>query len=198
VVHDVKREKQQCCFAELIETVECPRSGLDETPQRAQRYFEAMTSGYDYSGDRLGALIKSFTDGAEKCDEMVFVGNISMFSLCEHHMAPFFGVVHIGYIPNGKVIGLSKMPRLVEVFSRRLQVQERLTNQIADALHDNLEPKGVGVVIRARHLCMEARGVQKVGSITYTSGLRGIMKDSGARGEFLQWVSLADRRATAL
>jgi GTP cyclohydrolase I len=180
----------------LVEAgVEQPRPGLAETPRRAAEYFLHMMSGYLVKDEELPALLKSFTDGAEGCDEMVALANIPTFSMCEHHLAPIFGVTHIGYIPNEKIIGLSKMPRLVDVFARRLQVQERLTVQIADALWNTLKPKGVGVVIRARHLCMEARGVERVGIDTRTSALRGVMKDEGARGEFLQFVASGDKRS---
>jgi GTP cyclohydrolase I len=172
------------------------RPGLKETPDRFARYLLDLTAGYAIEP---GAVLKTFEDGAENVDELVFQGSIPFFSLCEHHMAPFFGVAHIGYIPNGKILGLSKFARLIEVFARRLQVQERLTNQIADALVEHLAPHGVGVIIRARHLCMESRGVQKIGTITYTSALRGALRMlPEARGEFLEFAKMADARQPAL
>ena len=163
------------------------REGLQETPERFAKAFAHWTSGYDV--DPLSVL-KSFEDGA--CDEMVTQSGIPFFSLCEHHLAPFFGVVHIGYVPNKRVVGLSKLSRLVDVFARRLQVQERLTSQIADTLMTGLQAKGVGVVMRARHMCMESRGVQKVGVITATTAIRGVIRhDSDARSEFLNSVAAA-------
>ena len=120
------------------------------------------------------------------CDEMVVVKDIPFYSHCEHHLAPFFGTVTIAYVPDGKIVGLSKLSRVVSAFARRLQVQERLTNQIADALQEHLAPLGVGIVVTARHLCMESRGIEQQGSITITSALRGVMRDSAsARSEFL-------------
>lgn len=184
--------------ADLLDLLEPEpyRDGLKETPDRVASYFQEVTSGY---GVDPQAVLKLFEDGAENVDEMVFQGAIPFFSLCEHHMVPFFGVAHIGYIPNKKIVGLSKFSRLIEIFARRLQVQERLTNQIADSLMDNLDPLGVGVVIRARHLCMESRGVQKTGTITYTSALRGAIKTTASvRAEFLKFVELADARTSVL
>lgn len=164
------------------------RGGLEETPGRFAKAWNFWTSGY---GKDPKDVLKTFDDGA--CSEMVFQGNINVWSLCEHHLAPFFGVAHIGYIPNGKIIGLSKFYRLAEIFARRLQVQERLTTDIADALVEHLEPLGVGVVLRCRHSCMESRGIQKAGGATITSALRGAMKDeSPARAEFLRFVEMAD------
>src|SRR5271163_2650780 len=160
------------------------REGLLQTPERVRKSLQFLTRGYQEDPDALlkGAL---FT---VSYDEMVIVKDIEMFSLCEHHMLPFFGKVHVAYIPNGKVIGLSKIPRLVEVFARRLQVQERLTRQIADAIQDAIAPQGVGVVIEARHLCMMMRGVEKQNSSTVTSAMVGVFQKQNTRAEFLSLV----------
>lgn len=166
------------------------REGLRETPRRFIEAWQFWTAGY---GVDPQTVLKQFEDGGQKYDELVFQGNIPVFSVCEHHLAPFFGVVHIAYIPRKKIVGLSKLPRLIEVFARRLQVQERLTTQIADALDEHLKPIAVGVVMRCRHTCVESRGVQKVGSMTYTSALRGAYKkDTAARAEFMSFVDKAD------
>ena len=162
------------------------RGGLKETPTRYLKAWKHWASGYK---EDPKALLKCFEDGAEKYDEMVLVKSIPVYSHCEHHLAPFFGTAHVAYIPNGKIVGLSKISRLVDVFARRLQVQERLTNQIADAINENLEPKGVAVVVECRHLCMESRGIQRQGSSTITSALRGVLHDEpAARAEFLKLV----------
>lgn len=170
------------------------RAGLEETPKRFAQALAFWLSGYDAKPEDV---LKLFEDGAEHCNEMIFQASIPLYSLCEHHLAPFFGVAHIGYIPNAsepKIVGLSKLARLVDIFARRLQVQERLTQEIAQALQEHLQPIGVGVVIRCRHLCMESRGIQKIGTTTYTSALRGgIKEDARARSEFLQFVNSADR-----
>jgi GTP cyclohydrolase IA len=161
------------------------REGLERTPERVHRAFEQLTRGYTEDADAIlrGAL---FTVGY---DEMVIVKDIEMFSLCEHHLLPFFGKVHVAYIPNGKVIGLSKIPRLVEVFARRLQVQERLTTQIAETIQNAIEPQGVGVVIEARHLCMMMRGVEKQHSAAVTSSMLGCFRDGKeTREEFLSLI----------
>ena len=158
------------------------REGLAATPERVHKAMKFLTKGYHEDPEALlkGAL---FT---VSYDEMVIVKDIEMFSLCEHHMLPFFGKVHVAYIPNGRVIGLSKIPRLIELFSRRLQIQERLTTQIAETIQKVIEPQGVGVVIEARHLCMMMRGVEKQNSRTITSALRGQFRDCPmTRGEFL-------------
>lgn len=165
------------------------RQGLRETPERYVRALEFWTSGYQAHSS---SVLKCFEDGAEGFDEMVFQRDIPFYSLCEHHLAPFFGVVHIGYVPNGKIVGLSKLARLVDIFARRLQVQERLCCQIADTLVRGLAAKGVGVVIQARHLCMESRGVQKSGTVTITTALRGVFKaEPDARAEFMALVQTA-------
>jgi len=163
------------------------REGLKETPARFLRAWQHYTKGYK---EQPADVLKVFQDGADKVDEMVLVRDIPVYSHCEHHLAPFFGVAHVAYIPNGKVVGLSKLARLVDVFARRLQVQERLTQQIAHALNDALRPTGVGVVVNCRHMCMEARGVQRQGSSTLTSCLLGAIKEEdSARAEFLQLVA---------
>jgi GTP cyclohydrolase IA len=160
------------------------RDGLEKTPERVEKALEFLTKGYreDPSEILHGALFDV------DYDEMVIVKDIEMYSLCEHHMLPFFGRVHVAYIPNGKVIGLSKIPRLVDVFARRLQVQERLTRQIADAIDEAIHPQGVGVVIEARHLCMMMRGVEKQNSSTVTSAMVGVFQNQNTRAEFLSLV----------
>jgi GTP cyclohydrolase I len=160
------------------------REGLAQTPERVRKAMQFLTRGYQEDPETIlnGAL---FT---VDYDEMVIVKDIEMFSLCEHHMLPFFGKVHIAYIPKGKVIGLSKLPRLVEVFSRRLQVQERLTTQIAETIQETINPQGVGVVIEARHLCMMMRGVEKQHSSAVTSAMLGAFRDLDTRSEFLSLI----------
>ena len=163
------------------------REGLLETPQRVERAWEFWTSGYNKSASEI---LKVFEDGAEGVDEMVVVKGIPFYTHCEHHMAPFFGVASMAYIPNGRVVGLSKLSRLVDMYARRLQVQERLTTQIADALFSNIEPLGVGVRLEARHLCMESRGICQQGSTTVTTSLRGNFKTDGKiRREFMESLS---------
>jgi GTP cyclohydrolase IA len=173
-------------YAELITRLgEDPmRDGLVKTPQRTTEAMTFLTKGYQEDPEKIlrGALFDV------DYDEMVIVRDIEVFSLCEHHMLPFFGKVHVAYIPKGKVIGLSKIPRLVEVFARRLQVQERLTRQIADAIQDAIDPQGVGVVIEARHLCMMMRGVEKQHSSTVTSAMVGVFHQQNTRAEFLSLV----------
>jgi GTP cyclohydrolase I len=159
------------------------RLGLVETPKRVVKAWKFWTSGYTMNA---AEILKTFEDGAEGCDQMVTVKDIPIYSKCEHHLADIFGTVTISYIPNGKIVGLSKLARLAEMFSRRLQVQERLTNQIADALQEHLQPTGVGVLVRARHLCMESRGICQQGHHTITTALRGVILDEAeARAEFL-------------
>lgn len=160
------------------------RDGLARTPERVEKALDFLTRGYRQ--DPKAILKAAMFDVAY--DEMVLVKDIEMYSLCEHHMLPFFGKVHVAYIPNGKVIGLSKIPRLVDVFARRLQVQERLTRQIADAIHDAIHPQGVGVVVEARHLCMMMRGVEKQNSSTVTSAMLGIFLEHHTRNEFLSLI----------
>jgi GTP cyclohydrolase I len=161
------------------------REGLSHTPARVEKAMRFLVKGYK---DDPEALLRKalFTVGY---DEMVIVKDIEMFSLCEHHMLPFFGKVHVAYIPNGKVIGLSKIPRLIEAFSRRLQIQERLTTQIAEAIQNAIEPQGVGVVIEARHLCMMMRGVEKQHSSAVTSSMLGSFRsEEETRTEFLSLI----------
>lgn len=160
------------------------RDGLLHTPGRMERSMEYLTKGYQESP--ADTLLGAMFDVAY--DEMVIVKDIEMFSLCEHHLLPFFGKVHVAYIPQGKVIGLSKIPRLVDVFARRLQVQERLTTQIAEAIESAINPQGVGVVIEARHLCMMMRGVEKQHSSTITSSMLGAFRNKETRDEFLALI----------
>lgn len=162
------------------------REGLKETPARFLKAWAEYTQGYS---EKPEDILKAFEDGAERVDEMVIVRDIPVYSLCEHHLAPFFGKAHVGYVPDRKILGLSKISRLVEVFARRLQVQERLTNQIADALDQHLQPLGVAVVIECRHMCMESRGIRHQGSATATSALRGSIKSNpDTRREFLSLI----------
>jgi GTP cyclohydrolase I len=160
------------------------RDGLIATPGRVERTMAFLTKGYNEDPNQLlrGALFDV------DYDEMVIVKDVEMFSLCEHHMLPFFGKVHVAYIPKRKVVGLSKIARLVEVFARRLQVQERMTRQIADAIQDAIAPQGVGVVIEARHLCMMMRGIEKQNSSTVTSAMMGCFRQKETRSEFLSLV----------
>lgn len=161
------------------------REGLLKTPERVAKSMDYLTNGYELNpADILQkAMFK------EEYNQMVLVKDIEMYSLCEHHMLPFFGKAHVAYIPNGYIVGLSKIPRIVDVFSRRLQVQERLTDQIRDCLQDTLNPKGVAVVIEAQHLCMQMRGVQKQHSSTTTSAFSGLfLKDEKTRAEFMNLI----------
>jgi len=159
------------------------REGLVKTPERVATAMEYLTRGYHMSAaDVVGDALF-----AEEHSNMILVRDIELYSLCEHHMLPFFGKCHVAYIPNGRIVGLSKLPRIVEVFARRLQVQARLTEEIAQALEDGLQPQGVGVVIEAVHLCMMMRGVEKQNSATLTSALRGTFRDDArTRDEFLR------------
>ena len=170
----------------LVELGEDPdRQGLQATPDRVARALRELTNGYGLEPEEVVA--DAIFD--QTYDEMVIVKDIAFYSLCEHHMLPFFGKVHVGYLPKGKVIGLSKIPRLVEVFSHRLQIQEQLTREIAEALNGTLAPKGVGVVVEARHLCMEMRGVEAPGGQMMTSCMLGTFRrDPRTRAEFLNLV----------
>jgi len=160
------------------------RDGLIATPGRVEKAMAYLTKGYREDPNEIlrGALFEV------DYDEMVIVKDVEMYSLCEHHMLPFFGKVHVAYIPKGKVIGLSKIARLVEVFARRLQIQERMTREIADAIQEAIAPQGVGVVIEARHLCMMMRGIEKQNSSTVTSAMVGVFQKKETRGEFLSLV----------
>ncbi len=162
------------------------REGLLETPARFLKAWEEYTRGYR---EKPEEILKSFEDGAQSYDEMVIVRDIPVYSLCEHHLAPFFGKAYVGYVPDKRILGLSKISRLVEIYGRRLQVQERLTNQIADALDTHLQPLGVAVVIECRHMCMESRGVRHTGTATVSSALRGSIKtNADTRREFLSLI----------
>lgn len=172
-------------FVRLLQFVEedVGRGGLLETPARAAKAWRFLTSGY---GKNPEDVLKVFEDGAGQYDQMVVVRDIPVYSQCEHHLLPFFGTANVAYIPDGKIVGLSKINRLVDIFARRLQVQERLTTQIADAMETHLKPKGVGVVLKCRHMCIESRGVQHSGTATVTSALRGALREDGsARAEFM-------------
>lgn len=183
---DLSRFSTQEMYREILARLgEDPsREGLHLTPERVEKSMAFLTKGYDQDPKKIlrGALFDV------DYDEMVIVKDIEVFSLCEHHMLPFFGKVHVAYIPKGKVIGLSKIPRLVEVFARRLQVQERMTRQIADAIQEAIQPQGVGVVIEARHLCMMMRGIEKQHSSTVTSAMVGCFHQKETRSEFLSLV----------
>ena len=160
------------------------REGLQETPKRMAKAWEHWTQGYKQDP---ADVFKEFTDGGEGYDEMIIVSPIPFYSHCEHHMAAIFGDAYIGYIPSGKIAGLSKFARVVDIFARRLQVQERLTVQIANAIQEHLNPRGVGVFIKARHFCMESRGVEKPGLYTKTSAMRGVfLNKSKVRAEFFE------------
>jgi GTP cyclohydrolase IA len=171
----------------LLKVGENPeRPGLVRTPQRADKALRFLTSGYEMD-------IESIVNGAifeEPCDEMVVVKDIEFYSMCEHHLLPFFGTMHVAYLPNNRVIGLSKIPRIVDMFARRLQLQERLTREVADTLQEVLRPKGVGVICEARHFCMMMRGVEKQHSGTVTSAMLGGFRErKSTRDEFLSLVS---------
>ncbi|MFD0962706.1 GTP cyclohydrolase I FolE [Pseudofulvibacter geojedonensis] len=161
------------------------RDGLLKTPERAAKAMQFLTQGYDMDAAEIlkGAMF------SEEYNNMVIVKDIELYSLCEHHMLPFFGKAHIAYIPNGKIVGLSKIPRIVDVFARRLQVQERLTDQVLKCIDETLNPQGVAVVIEASHMCMMMRGVQKQNSVTTTSGFTGAFKNQETRNEFLKLIT---------
>lgn len=183
----VNLEKIELATKTILEAIgeDINREGLIKTPKRVAKAFEEICSGYFKDPKEVlnDALFESTNN------EMVVVRNIEFYSLCEHHMLPFFGRVHVAYIPDKKVVGLSKIPRMVEVFARRLQIQEQLTEQIADAIMDVVKPKGVGVVIHARHMCMEMRGVKSKYSYTSSSALRGIFLEEKTRDEFFSIIN---------
>ena len=175
-------------YRQILEAIgEDPeREGLKRTPERVAKALQYLTHGYDLDPS---AILRSamFT---EEYSQMVVVKEIEVYSMCEHHMLPFFGKAHVAYVPNGRIVGLSKIPRVVDAFARRLQVQERLTNEIRDCVHDTLQPLGVAVVIEAAHLCMQMRGIQKQNSVTTTSAFTGIfLNDNRTRDEFIKLIS---------
>jgi len=174
-------------FKTIIEEIgeDADREGLVKTPERAAKAMQFLTQGYEMDATEIlkGAMF------AEDYDEMVIVKDIELYSLCEHHMLPFFGKAHVAYIPNGHIVGLSKIPRVIDVFARRLQVQERLTHDVLECINNTLKPKGVAVVIEASHMCMMMRGVQKQNSVTTTSGFRGAFENIETRTEFLKLIS---------
>ncbi|MEO9892665.1 GTP cyclohydrolase I FolE [Aurantibacter sp.] len=174
-------------FSKIIDELgeDTSREGIVKTPERAAKAMMFLTQGYDLDPVEIlkGAMFK------EDYDDMVIIKDIELYSLCEHHMLPFFGKAHIAYIPNGHIVGLSKIPRVVDVFARRLQVQERLTHDILECLNNTLKPQGVAVVIEASHMCMMMRGVQKQNSVTTTSGFRGQFEKQETRNEFLKLIS---------
>jgi len=174
-------------YGELINLVgENPlREGLLRTPERAAKALQYLTHGYDLNPAKV--LMSAMF--AEEYSEMVIVKDIELFSLCEHHILPFFGKAHIAYIPNGHIVGLSKIPRVVDIFARRLQVQERLTHEILKCIDETLQPLGCAIVIEARHMCMMMRGVQKQNSVTTTSAFTGQFTKVETRNEFLQLIS---------
>jgi len=176
-------EKFYNILAKLGETPE--REGLIKTPERAAKALQFLTQGYQMDAKEI---LKSAMF-SEDYNEMVLIKDIEVYSLCEHHMLPFFGKAHVAYIPNGKIVGLSKIPRVVDVFSRRLQVQERLTHEILNCIQDTLKPHGAAIIMEARHMCMMMRGVQKQNSVTTTSAFTGAFKSQETRTEFLNLVS---------
>lgn len=180
-------DKVRSHYASIIDEIgeDVSREGLLKTPERAAKAMLFLTQGYKQDA---AAILKSAMF-KESYNEMVIVKDIELYSLCEHHILPFFGKAHIAYIPNGQIVGLSKLPRIVDVFARRLQVQERLTEQILDCINDTLKPQGVAVVIEASHMCMMMRGVQKQNSVTTTSGFRGTFEKQETRNEFLKLIS---------
>lgn len=163
------------------------REGILETPDRILRSFKELYAGYHQDAKKI---LKTFKDGGEDVDEMIIQRNIPFFSMCEHHMLPFFGVAHVAYLPQGRIVGLSKLARLVEVYGRRLQVQERMTSQITNALMTHLNARGAGCIIQAAHLCMFQRGIKKHHSDTVTSSIRGCFKDPTTRAEFHRLIQM--------
>ncbi|QNJ98642.1 GTP cyclohydrolase I FolE [Constantimarinum furrinae] len=182
VTDDLKKN-----YADILERVgeDISREGILKTPERAAKAIQFLTSGHCQDPEQI---LKSAMF-AEDYNDMVIIKDVELYSLCEHHMLPFFGKAHIAYIPNGHIVGLSKIPRVVDVFARRLQVQERLTHDILECINHTLKPKGVAVVIEAAHMCMMMRGVQKQNSLTTTSGFRGQFEKIETRNEFLKLIS---------
>ena len=180
-------EKLQSLYSEVITLLgeDVDREGLKDTPKRVSKAMQFMLKGYDE--DPVAILKSAIFE--EDYSQMVVVKDIELYSLCEHHMLPFFGKAHIAYIPSGRIVGLSKIPRVVDAFARRLQVQERLTNQIRDCIQETIQPLGVAVVIEARHLCMQMRGVQKQNSKTTTSAFYGEFLKEETRSEFISLIS---------
>lgn len=183
---DLKNLKLKEYYELLLRSVDenIDREGLSKTPERAAKAFEFFTQGYHQDAE---AALKSAIF-KEDYSEMVIVKDIELYSLCEHHLLPFFGKAHIAYIPNGYIVGLSKLPRVVDIFSRRLQVQERLTHEILNCIQKTINPLGAAIVIEARHMCMMMRGVQKQNSITKTSAFTGIFRKVETRSEFLNLI----------
>jgi GTP cyclohydrolase I len=185
--NEAKIESLSLNYKNIIEELgeNSEREGLEKTPERVAKAMQYLTHGYDLNPSEI---IKSamFT---EDHSQMVIVKDIEVYSMCEHHMLPFFGKAHVAYIPNGKIVGLSKIPRIVDAFARRLQVQERLTDQIKDCIHETLSPLGVAVVIEAQHMCMQMRGIQKQNSVTTTSSFIGAFEKDSTRKEFISLIS---------
>lgn len=182
-----KVNKISALYSEVISELgeDVNREGLVKTPERVAKAMQYLTHGYDLDASEI---LKSAMF-AEDHSQMVIVKDIELYSMCEHHMLPFMGKAHIAYIPDGHIVGLSKIPRVVDVFSRRLQVQERLTEQIMKCIHDTLKPLGVAVVIEAKHMCMQMRGIQKQNSVTTTSAFTGAFESDSTRKEFIQLLS---------
>lgn len=180
-------EKMSGFYKEIISDLgeDVNRDGLIKTPERVAKAMQFLTHGYDINPAEI--LKSAMFD--EDYSQMVIVKDIEVYSMCEHHMLPFFGKAHIAYIPNGKIVGLSKLPRIVDAFARRLQVQERLTNEIRDCIQETLNPHGVAVVMEARHMCMQMRGVEKQNSVTTTSGFTGEFLKKATRDEFIDLIS---------
>ena len=189
--HDEQEPVEKAAIESAVRSIltnvgeDVSREGLQRTPHRVAKMYGEILAGYEMDPEKIvnGALFDV------EYDEMVVVKDIEFFSMCEHHMLPFFGKAHIAYIPDGYIVGLSKLPRIVDIFARRLQVQERLTEQILDCINTTLRPKGVAVVIEAAHMCMMMRGVQKQNSVTTTSGFKGAFQNIETRTEFLKLIS---------
>ena len=185
----MSKKKYEKIYEKLIDSIPGEnflRDGLIETPERASKALKFLTEGYSVKSEHFVNNAIFDTEGA---DELILVKDIEFYSLCEHHLLPFFGVAHVGYIPDRKIIGLSKIPRIIDMFSRRLQIQERLTQQIADELQELITPLGVGVVVEGKHMCMSMRGVMKQNAIMKTNALKGVFKEEGpARAEFFSTI----------